>query len=87
MIKACRIAAALLPLGMAGAADAKELGTASSAPVAPEATTVVESGPFFLFSDTQVSYRYQFPTVSPGVQIQRADGSFVSREAPKQILN
>ncbi|MBL7309592.1 hypothetical protein INQ13_24695, partial [Escherichia coli] len=69
------------------AAGAQDLGTASSAPVAPEATTVVEDGPFFLFADTQVSYRYQFPAVSPGVQIQRPDGSFVSREAPKQILN
>ena len=87
MTMACRIAAALLPLGMTCAAGAQDLGTASSAPVAPEATTVVEDGPFFLFADTQISYRYQFPAVSPGVQIQRPDGSFVSREAPKQILN
>ncbi|MDP4022077.1 hypothetical protein Q8W71_05555 [Methylobacterium sp. NEAU 140] len=87
MTMACRIAAALVPLGMTCAAGAQELGTASSAPVAPEATTVVRDGPFFLFADTQVSYRYQFPSVAPGVQIRRPDGSFVSREAPKQILN
>ncbi|WP_107351980.1 hypothetical protein [Methylobacterium sp. Leaf361] len=87
MTMACRIAAALLPLGMTCAAGAQDLGTASSAPVAPETTTVVEDGPFFLFADTQISYRYQFPTVSPGIQIQRPDGSFVSRAAPKHILN
>ncbi|MCJ2136958.1 hypothetical protein MKK69_23400 [Methylobacterium sp. J-026] len=79
------IAAALLPALMFGAAHAADPGAGTSAK-APEAAAVAD-GPFFLFADTQVSYRYQFPTVSPGVQIQRADGSFVSREAPKQILN
>lgn len=55
MTMACRIAAALLPLGMTCAAGAQDLGTASSAPVAPEATTVVEDGPFFLFAGTQTA--------------------------------
>ena len=76
--------AAALPLSMMGAADAADLGSVKK-DVAPAAAPV--DAPFFLFADTQISYRYQFPTVSPGVQIQRGDGSFVSREAPKQILN
>lgn len=42
---------------------------------------------FFLFSDTQVSYRYQFPAAEPGVSIRRADGSFVTRDIPKSIYN
>jgi hypothetical protein len=78
------VLAAALPLSMMGAADAADLGSVKK-DVAPAAAPV--DAPFFLFADTQISYRYQFPTVSPGVQIQRGDGSFVSREAPKQILN
>lgn len=68
--------AALVP---AFAADpAKE-----KAPVVPaEAPTG-----FFLFTDTQISYRYQFPSANPGSQIQNADGSFRNRDAPKHILN
>ncbi len=72
------VLAAALPLSMMGAADAADLGSVKK-DVAPAAAPV--DAPFFLFADTQISYRYQFPTVSPGVQIQRADGSFVSREA------
>ena len=53
---------------------------------APTAPAEVPSG-FFLFSDTQVSYRYQFPAANPGSQVQRADGSFRNQDAPKHILN
>ena len=53
---------------------------------APVAPAEVPSG-FFLFSDTQISYRYQFPTARPGSQVQRADGSFRNQDAPKNILN
>ncbi len=79
------ILAAVVPLSMIGSVLAADLDTVKkdkAVDVAP-----VKDVSFFLFTDTQISYRYQFPTVSPGVQIQRADGSFVSREAPKQILN
>lgn len=68
--------AALAP---AMAADLKS----EKAPVAP---AEVPSS-FFLFSDTQVSYRYQFPAANPGSQVQRADGSFRNQDAPKHILN
>ncbi|MDQ0449144.1 hypothetical protein QO012_003661, partial [Methylobacterium aerolatum] len=78
------VLAAVVAMGVTGSALAADLDTVKKAK-APEAPPA-DSPSFFLFSDTQVSYRYQFPTVSPGVQIQRADGSFVSREAPKQIL-
>ncbi len=78
-----RVLAAALSLCVTSAAFAADLDTLKKA---PEVVPAKEPS-FFLFSDTQISYRYQFPTVSPGVQIQRADGSFVSREAPKQILN
>ncbi|MBY0257354.1 MAG: hypothetical protein K2X24_07010, partial [Methylobacterium sp.] len=52
--------AALVP---AAAADL----TKEKAPIVP---AEVPSG-FFLFSDTQVSYRYQFPAANPGSQVQR----------------
>ena len=74
--------AAALSLGFVQAAAAADLD-AKKVPVEAPA----KEAPFFLFADTQFSYRYQFPTVSPGVQIQNADGSFRSREAPKQIYN
>jgi hypothetical protein len=75
---------AALSLWTIAAASAADLETVKK-DKAPE-TVPVKDASFFLFSDTQISYRYQFPTVSPGVQILRPDGSFVSREAPKHIL-
>ncbi|TNC09990.1 hypothetical protein FF100_24035 [Methylobacterium terricola] len=70
----------LAALAPAGAADIpKEKAPVTAPPPA--------DGPFFVFSDTQISYRYQFPAVTPGIQILQADGTFRSREAPKQILN
>ncbi|MFD1282668.1 hypothetical protein ACFQ5C_23645, partial [Methylobacterium goesingense] len=59
---------------------------ADPAALAPEAPAAGQA-PFFLFSDTQVSYRYQFPAANPGSQVQRADGSFRNQDAPKHILN
>jgi hypothetical protein len=53
------------------------------APVAP----VEVPSSFFLFSDTQVSYRYQFPAAEPGVQIVGADGRVRTRDIPKSIYN
>ena len=76
------LVAAALSLGFVQAGAAADLD-AKKAPVEAPA----KEAPLFLFADTQFSYRYQFPTVSPGVQIQKADGSFRSREAPKQIYN
>jgi hypothetical protein len=76
------LVAAAMSLGMVGYGSAADLETKKAPVEAP-----AKEAPFFLFADTQFSYRYQFPTVSPGVQIQKADGSFVSREAPKQIYN
>ncbi len=73
------VALSLITVGTAAAADLRDKK-------APEAE-VPKEVPFFLFADTQISYRYQFPTVTPGIQIQRPDGSFRSREAPKHILN
>lgn len=79
------LAAAVLPLMMIGTAYAADLDTTKTdkAPAVPE----VKDAPLFLFADTQVSYRYQFPAAEPGVQIQRADGSFRNRDIPKHILN
>ena len=77
------LAAAALSLGMIGTTAATDLAK-DKAPV--EAVPSKET-PFFLFADTQVSYRYQFPAASPGVQIQQPDGSFRSRDIPKHILN
>lgn len=78
-----RVVAAALSLTLAGAAGAADLETLKKA---PEAKPVKEA-PFFLFSDTQFSYRYQFPAAEPGVQIQRANGSFATRDVPKSIYN
>lgn len=66
-----RLAAAAVSLTLTGAAAAADLKS-EKAPVAP---AEVPSS-FFLFSDTQMSYRYQFPAANPGSQVQRADGSF-----------
>lgn len=73
--------AATLSLAALTPAGAADLG--KKAPLAP----VEVPSSFFLFSDTQVSYRYQFPAASPGIQIQRPDGSFRTRDIPKNILN
>ena len=48
---------------------------------------VVAPTSFFLFSDTQFSYRYQFPAAEPGVQIVGADGRTRNRDIPKSIYN
>ncbi|WP_027171222.1 hypothetical protein [Methylobacterium sp. 10] len=81
---------AALSLGMIGcgmidgsmAADIDPVKTLKVAEPAP-----VKAPSFFLFSDTQVSFRYQFPAAEPGVQIQKADGSFRNRDIPKYITN
>ncbi len=75
------VALSLFTVGTAIAADLDE----KKAPT--EKAAAAKEAPFFLFADTQISYRYQFPTVTPGIQIERPDGSFRSREAPKHILN
>jgi hypothetical protein len=74
--------AAALALGLTGPALAADLAKEK----APAPVPAVDA-PFFLFADTQVSYRYQFPAAEPGVQIQRPDGSFRNRDIPKNILN
>lgn len=77
--------AAALSLALAGAATAADLETVRKTK-APEAAPVKETS-FFLFSDTQFSYRYQFPAAEPGVQILRPNGSFATRDIPKSIYN
>ena len=79
------LAKLVLPLLMIGTAHAADLDAAKK-DKAPEAAPVKEA-PFFLFADTQVSYRYSFPAAEPGVQIQKADGTFRNRDIPKNILN
>lgn len=76
--------AAALSLGMIGYGVAADLDTKKLSVV--EAAPVKESS-FFLFSDTQVSFRYQFPAAEPGIQIQKQDGSFRNRDIPKYITN
>lgn len=68
------LAAALFALGACTPALAGD-----PAPEAPPS--------FFLFSDTQFSYRYQFPTAEPGVRVRDEDSAFRSRGIPKQIYN
>ncbi|NEU12828.1 hypothetical protein G3T14_11865 [Methylobacterium sp. BTF04] len=76
--------AASLSCTASGPAFAADLAKdKDKAPVVPAEAPVS----FFLFADTQISYRYQFPSANPGSQIQKADGSFRNRDAPKQILN
>lgn len=50
-------------------------------------TAAPKEAPFFLFADTQVGFRYQFPSSEPGVQVQRRDGSYATRGIPKYITN
>ncbi|WP_200927272.1 hypothetical protein [Methylobacterium sp. Leaf100] len=64
---------------MAADLETRKLNVAEAAPLREPS--------FFLFSDTQVSFRYQFPAAEPGVQIQRADGGFRNRDIPKYITN
>ncbi|AWN35077.1 hypothetical protein [Methylobacterium radiodurans] len=42
---------------------------------------------FFIFSDTQVSYRYVFPAAEPGVSVRNANGQLEGRGIPKNVLN
>ncbi|GLS42739.1 hypothetical protein [Methylobacterium brachythecii] len=65
-------------------AFAKDFGDNEPAEVR---TAPPKEAPFFLFTDTQVSFRYQFPSAEPGVQVQRADGSFATRGIPKYITS
>ena len=75
---------AALSLAMIGSGIAADLDV--NAKKAP-AEAPAKAAPFFLFADTQVSYRYQFPAAEPGVQVQKANGSFANRDIPKNILN
>lgn len=77
------LAVAALSLGIVAHGFAADLDPEKKAPVAAP----TKEAPFFLFSDTQVSYRYQFPAAEPGVQIQRANGRFETRDIPKSIYN
>lgn len=77
--------AAAVSLGMIGSGLAADLD-AVKRKKAPEAAPV-KAPSFFLFSDTQVSYRYQFPAAEPGVQILKANGRFETRDIPKSIYN
>jgi nucleoside-specific outer membrane channel protein Tsx len=80
MLKRSILAAGLL-LGMTGIGGAADLVTKAK-PADP-----IKETPFFLFSDTQLSYRYQFPAAEPGVSITRPDGRVVTRDIPKNIFN
>ncbi|WP_430912350.1 hypothetical protein [Methylobacterium sp. sgz302541] len=77
--------AAVTSLGLVGGALAADLDAVKKKK-APEVVPVKEM-PFFLFADTQVSYRYQFPAAEPGVQVLKANGQFENRGIPKQIYN
>lgn len=78
------LATLVVPFLMVGAAYAADLDTTKKAD-APAASA--KEAPFFLFADTQVSFRYQFPTAEPGVQVVDANGRFHTRGIPKEILN
>ncbi|WP_375465561.1 hypothetical protein [uncultured Methylobacterium sp.] len=77
------LAAAALSLGMIASGIAADLDALKKKPEAP----AVKEAPFFLFADTQISYRYQMDALSPGVQILQPNGTFRSREFPKNIIN
>ncbi|MHC2002621.1 hypothetical protein ACYQR9_19555 [Methylobacterium sp. CM6241] len=74
--------AAVVSLLVTGPVFAADLVKAPAPAPLPDAP-----GSFFLFSDTQFSYRYQFPSSEPGVQVQNSDGSFSTRGIPKHIYN
>ncbi|GEP11144.1 hypothetical protein [Methylobacterium gnaphalii] len=76
--------ATVLSLGMVGYGAAADLDIKKER--APETREVKET-PFFLFADTQVSFRYQFPAAEPGVQVSKPDGSVATRGIPKYITN
>jgi len=65
--------------GVAADLETKTLQVAQAAPA--------KEPSFFLFSDTQVSFRYQFPTAEPGVSVRQADGSLRGRDIPKYVTN
>ncbi len=73
------VALTLLPAWHARAAD-------PASRIVPPDEQPVKEIPFFVFSDTQISYRYQYPSANPGSQVREADGSFRNRDAPKHIL-
>lgn len=77
------LALSFIALLTAGSASAADLAKEEKAKAEPE----LKAPSFFLFSDTQVGYRYQSYAASPGNQVLQSDGSFRSRFAPKQILN
>jgi hypothetical protein len=79
------LAAALFGLAALGSARAADVPAKDQAPPPPAAPAAPTS--FFLFADTQVSYRYQFPAAEPGVQVVRPDGRAENRDIPKHILN
>lgn len=78
------LAAAALSLLMIGFGVAADLQLEKAPIVAPP---LAKPPGFFLFSDTQISYRYVFPAAEPGVSVQKADGSFETRGIPKHVLN
>ncbi|GJD80580.1 hypothetical protein [Methylobacterium gregans] len=77
--------AALLSLEMVAAAGAADMDAVRQR-AAPERTEQKEA-PFFVFADTQISYRHAFTASEPGIpKLKTADPSD-GRDIPKNILN
>lgn len=75
-----------LMLGLVGASPCLAADPPGPDGASPDAKKVPEPG-FLLFSDTQVSYRYVFPSAEPGVSVRDASGQAVGRAIPKNVLN
>jgi len=76
---------AALSLGMVGCAFAADLNTVRTN-AAPEAAAVKDV-PFFLFADTQISYRHVFNGSEPGVPKPGSPDPLRGADIPKDVLN
>ena len=77
------LTAAVLSFAAAGQVVAADLPKREKAPLVQE----VKAPSFFLFSDTQVSYRYSFPAAEPGIGNLKTANPVDGRNIPKHILN
>jgi hypothetical protein len=80
--------AAAMSLAMAGQGFAADPGMDKvRKTVAPVEAVPVKPVSFFLFADTQVSYRYSFPASEPGIPSTKSADPLAGRDIPKHILN
>ncbi|GJE77846.1 hypothetical protein [Methylorubrum suomiense] len=79
------LALSLAAVGQGSAADLAADGY--KRPLAPVEAAPAKPVSFFLFSDTQVSYRYSFPAAEPGVPNNNTANPLDGRDIPKHILN